>query len=250
MHWLLKTPPKKIALSAKNVVLPNLRHLAKTKIRRCRCCDRMSIFPQFSKGEEVRFCVRCRANLRYEMLADYLRREYPNIERLDVLELDPASSLQNILQHARSYKRTYFDPTVPCGTVRGDGAEMADITSLAFEDGSFDLIVSSEVLEHVPDLKSAFSEMRRVLRRGGSHLFTVPSAKETKQLARFESGKIEHLVLPPEYHGDPMGTEGIVAYWHLGRDFPGMISDIDLDIRVVMGPEGIDERVVWRASRH
>ena len=39
---------------------------------------------------------------------------------------------------------------------------------------SFDLILTSETLEHVPDLHAALREIHRVLAPGGRHVFTVP----------------------------------------------------------------------------
>ena len=47
---------------------------------------------------------------------------------------------------------------------------------LPFDDGSFDFVVASEVLEHLTDaeLKTAMSEIRRVLAPGGNFLGTVP----------------------------------------------------------------------------
>jgi SAM-dependent methyltransferase len=249
MHWLFRTPPKKIYLALKNRVLPNLKYLKNTKIRQCRCCGKPSIFLQFSEGEEFRFCMSCRANLRYEMLAEYLRSKYTHIESLNVLEFDPDSPLQPILRKAKTYVRTYFDPGVAINTSRADGALMADVTRLQFPNKFFDLIVSSEVLEHVPDLHAAFSEIHRVLRPGGVHIFTVPPAKVTKKLALVENGKIKHLVHPPEYHGDPLGKGGILAFWHLGPEFPQWFSECGLEFEVVMGPEGKDERIIWRARR-
>jgi len=183
------------------------------------------------------------------MLAEYLRTQYPHIKSLNVLELDPDSPLQPILREANTYVRTYFDPGVATNTKRADGALMADITRLQFANECFDIIVSSEVLEHVPDLYAAFDEVYRVLRPGGVHIFTVPPAKTTKKLAVVENGIIKHLVHPPEYHGDPLGKGGILAFWHLGPDFPQWFSECDLEFEVVMGPEGKDERIIWRARR-
>jgi SAM-dependent methyltransferase len=45
---------------------------------------------------------------------------------------------------------------------------------IPFESGSFDWIVSNQVLEHVPDLEIVVSEMRRVLKPGGFVLSMFP----------------------------------------------------------------------------
>lgn len=43
-------------------------------------------------------------------------------------------------------------------------------------DAAFDFVLSNSVLEHIPDLDPVLAEVSRVLRRGGSFHFTVPSA--------------------------------------------------------------------------
>ena len=53
--------------------------------------------------------------------------------------------------------------------VRGAG------TRLPFPDESFDRVMASEVLEHIPDDLAAFHELARVLRPGGSLAITVPA---------------------------------------------------------------------------
>jgi SAM-dependent methyltransferase len=47
--------------------------------------------------------------------------------------------------------------------------------SLPFPDGSFDRIIASEVMEHIPDDAGAAAELSRVLRPGGMIAVTVPS---------------------------------------------------------------------------
>lgn len=49
------------------------------------------------------------------------------------------------------------------------GAEM-----LPFQDGSFDVVVATEVLEHVTDFEASMHEIRRVLAPGGNVIITVP----------------------------------------------------------------------------
>jgi len=46
--------------------------------------------------------------------------------------------------------------------------------SLPFAHGEFDLVWCSEVLEHIPDVAATLNEVRRVLKRGGRLLLTVP----------------------------------------------------------------------------
>jgi SAM-dependent methyltransferase len=55
------------------------------------------------------------------------------------------------------------------GAVQGDG------TRLPFDDATFDRIIASEVLEHIPDDVAAISELSRVLKPGGTLATTVPS---------------------------------------------------------------------------
>lgn len=60
-------------------------------------------------------------------------------------------------------------PTLSCTSVAGDG------TKLPFADASFDRIIASEVMEHVPDDAAALAEFIRVLRPGGTIAITVPA---------------------------------------------------------------------------
>lgn len=61
----------------------------------------------------------------------------------------------------------------PSGEV--EGMVIADAADLPFKDNSFDLIFSSNVLEHVEQLDVAFSEMKRVLAPGGIMIHSMPT---------------------------------------------------------------------------
>ena len=50
-----------------------------------------------------------------------------------------------------------------------------DIEKIPFRDSSFDVIIATEVFEHLPDSKTVVSELWRVLKQGGSLVVTVPS---------------------------------------------------------------------------
>jgi SAM-dependent methyltransferase len=50
----------------------------------------------------------------------------------------------------------------------------ADLLALPFPDASFDAVIASEVLEHIPDDQRAMDEIARVVRPGGRVAVTVP----------------------------------------------------------------------------
>ena len=50
-----------------------------------------------------------------------------------------------------------------------------NIMGIPFEDGRFDIITAIEVLEHVPDIRKALSEVRRVLKKGGIFVMSTPN---------------------------------------------------------------------------
>lgn len=56
----------------------------------------------------------------------------------------------------------------------GVGYTVADAQRLPFEDESFDLVVTVDVIEHVPDSRAMAREVARVVRPGGRALLTCP----------------------------------------------------------------------------
>jgi SAM-dependent methyltransferase len=50
----------------------------------------------------------------------------------------------------------------------------ADLTSMCFDDASFDVIICYHVLEHIPADKAAIEELARVLKPGGLAIIQVP----------------------------------------------------------------------------
>ncbi|MBL7071875.1 MAG: class I SAM-dependent methyltransferase [Candidatus Omnitrophica bacterium] len=52
---------------------------------------------------------------------------------------------------------------------------LCDIRKAPFDSGSFDLVFANHVLEHIPDVMNAFSELRRIGKDGCIYAFTVPT---------------------------------------------------------------------------
>ena len=61
------------------------------------------------------------------------------------------------------------------GTPRTAALIQGDAQNLPFADNTFDLVVSCETIEHLPDVKSAMQGIYRVTRPGGKLLLTTPN---------------------------------------------------------------------------
>ncbi len=224
-----------------------LAGISSWEVRLCECCQRKSIFMSNTIAREFKCCCFCGANERYELLAREIRGRFGGeLKNLRVLELDPHSPLRGILSQAKEYYRSFYSKAHLPGQTREDGARCEDITRLTFSDSSLDLVVSSDVLEHVADLEQAFIESARVLVPGGVHLFTVPTREATTARAIVRNGEIYHL-LEPEYHLDPLNASGVLAFWDVGPDLGKCVSVPNLEITMLLGPIGPDKRIVWAA---
>ncbi|MFN8021860.1 MAG: class I SAM-dependent methyltransferase [Acidimicrobiales bacterium] len=74
--------------------------------------------------------------------------------------------------------RNVFGAMLEGGEIEAEryvGVLRGDATRLPFADGSFDRVITSEVLEHIQADVDAIAELVRVLRPGGTFAATVPS---------------------------------------------------------------------------
>jgi hypothetical protein len=112
-----------------------------------------------------------------------------------------------------------FLPDTPSGRHDARGIRSEDLTRLSFADASFDVLLSFEVLEHVPDYRAALRECARVMAPGGLALITAPfltNAAETLVRASIAADGTTVHHEPPDYHGDPISDRGILCYYWFG----------------------------------
>ena len=109
----------------------------------------------------------------------------------------------------------YVDSSLKSGEIK-DGILHVNMQETHFKENSLDVILSSDVLEHMPWPEKALEETLRILKPGGFHVFTVPfyghRFTNEKRAGMDGEGRIDHL-LSEIYHGDPVRpSEGVLVY--------------------------------------
>jgi SAM-dependent methyltransferase len=173
---------------------------------------------------ETGACSQCGASNRQRQMALALRTglgiapvgrlALPNGFRLYSAEAN--GPLHTVLADSPGYICSeYWDDTQTPGA-SANGVRHEDLQRLSFADNTFDIVLTSDVLEHVDDAYQAHSEILRVLRPGGRHIFTVPFSGDAHDdvRARRVDGRIEYLA-EPMYHGDPMRPDQGVLVWRV-----------------------------------
>ncbi|MEA9598530.1 class I SAM-dependent methyltransferase [Polynucleobacter sp. AP-Sanab-80-C2] len=112
----------------------------------------------------------------------------------------------------------FLGEQLPFGTANIDGIRNETLCDLSFPDQSFDMVISLDVLEHIPEYSKAFKECARVLKNGGRLMWSapfVPSSQENLLRAIIRDNEIIHIE-SPEYHGDPLSGDGVLCFQHFG----------------------------------
>ena len=173
---------------------------------------------------ESRTCDQCSSSLRSRTLAGAIRDVFAPTagslkdlvasehgRKLVVAEINACGQLHQFLKDLPHNHYSEYQP-------KDKDVRHEDLTALSYPDNYFDAAVSSDTLEHIPRPEKAFAEIRRVLKPGGYHIFTVPvifSRKTRRRINVGAKGKIDD-VLPRSYHGS--GEPDNLVCTEFGRD--------------------------------
>lgn len=152
----------------------------------------------------------------------------PRARRLAIAEINSAGNLHRYLARCPGLRHSEYGGRVP-------GVPSEDLMALSYADETFDLVITSDTLEHIPDVDQALRETCRVLKRGGAHVFSVPVVwdRATRQRARLDGGVLTHL-LPPSYHGSSEEAKADFLVFHeFGSDFTDRCTAAGFEVELL-----------------
>jgi SAM-dependent methyltransferase len=195
-------------------------------------------------------CAECSASLRYRNQAGAITATYgwpdstlsqlpekPGFRDLVLYEPGISGPFRHYLRDVAGYFNSYFWPEVSPGSEH-EGVRCEDLRNLTLADESVDLVITSDIFEHVRDPMPAFAELYRVLRPGGHHIFTVPISWPLRPITvqRVDwSGPEDVFLMPPEYHLSPTDPRGSLVYSDFGMDLPEQLRELGFETRTHHG---------------
>ena len=221
-----------------------LSYLRQSRTGWCPVCGRRTVFVVVDPEtiRENAWCLWCRSSSRNRHVAKCIVEalaargvkrfgDLSQTEDLSVYNLSASGPFVRVW--GRPANITYSEYFDGCRSgERRDGVLCQDVQRLSFDDEAFDLVVSEDVFEHVPDYRGGFAEVHRVLKPGGYHIFSVPFSLTGPTTERFELRGGERVpVLPVEWHGDPVrGTVPVFA--DFGHDLLELLADVGFEVRL------------------
>ena len=193
----------------------------------CSVCEQRVTFHAYGPWyRDQLVCTSCGSLPRQRALMIVLsmvRPDWRHIRLWDIAPSGPASA--RLKRECPGYLETHYWPDVAPGTMI-DGIRCEDLEHPSLLDGSMDVIVSSDVFEHVIDIDAALGQIARVLTPDGLHVWTTPrisTLSTSKPRVRRGPSGLEYLE-PVEVHGDPVCADGAIVTFDWGQDLPARVE--------------------------
>jgi len=212
----------------------------------CSICGFKGVFekkePSFREGYQ---CSTCKASLRYQGQAYALKQIFSpdqdislrklssneDFKRLRIYEPGVIGPFRKLFSGFEYYKNSFYWDDVKLGEKR-ERVECQSLEALTYKDESFDLVISSDIMEHVRHPWIAFAEIFRVLKSGGCHIFSLPLHLPMRSKTKYRvdtSTKEDKYLEEPHYHGNGVGGRSLV-YTDFGADIVNSLIDIGYEV--------------------
>ena len=174
---------------------------------------------EYIDRQQGTYCTSCNNNLRAMALAKAITGTVgykgtfaqfcSSGTNLKILEINPAGNLTHFLEKLSGHNLITYPEY--------------DMQNLEISSQSFDLVVHSDTLEHVPNPVSGLSECLRILKSNGACIFTIPIIVD--RMTKSRRG------LPPSFHGSPdVEASDQIVHTEFGADFWKMLFDAGFTI--------------------
>ncbi len=187
----------------------------------CPCCKRHSLFVATNYWlRDYYKCIICRSIPRQRAVMKILQEYRPNYKNLIIHESSPSgATFRQLKKEVKQYSWSYFYEDKDLGRPLTGGGYNENLENLSFKNETFDIFITQDVFEHINNPSKAFSEIARVLKHGGMHIFTTPiyAFQKSKSRIKIVDGKIINI-LQPIYHGNPIDKNGSLVTYDWGND--------------------------------
>lgn len=182
---------------------------------------------------ETYSCSKCKASLRERSVANAIISVFgfgsctsirdlakqKHFSELNIFEPGVIGIIRKFISHLPNYHNSFFYEDASPGEFV-EGVRNEDLENLSFLDNSFDLVITSDIFEHIRKPDIAFQDIFRVLKPNGVHIFSIPTLIPMKEatISRVDvSGSNDIHILEPAYHGNGKGGKSLV-YNDFGED--------------------------------
>ncbi len=210
------------------LAIPRLILTGRTNFGYCHVCRRKTIF--LKTGDWLRdqyLCPICHSIPRQRALLRVLESEFPQWRDLRMHESSPCGPASEMIRRqCPGYLASQYFPDSPSGS-NHDGVRCENLEKMSLNDGEFDLMITQDVFEHVLRPELAFSEISRILKPGGAHLFTVPLYQGRKTVTRAIAmpDGVKYLQ-EPVFHSNPVDDAGSLVITDWGDDLSDYIATV------------------------
>ncbi|MGK7911921.1 MAG: methyltransferase domain-containing protein [Synechococcus sp.] len=213
----------------------------------CHVCGKNGVFiHEINNTRKGYKCPHCSASLQYrhqaKVILDSLSNRYKSFaefsqtsvcENLSIYEPGIAGPFRKYLRQHSNYQQSYFWPDISTGEEH-DGIRCENLESSTFADNSFDLVISSDILDCVRKPYDAFAEIYRILRPGGCHIFSIsltwPPSQRT--IKRVDVDREDTFLMPPIFQSSPVNKSGSLVYNNFGEDLISTLGCLGYEVEV------------------
>jgi SAM-dependent methyltransferase len=219
----------------------------------CNVCGQNAEFyaTHSTNYRESLYCSYCRSTARSRMLASGILQvvEAPSSRCIaelakvkvgpQILDTDCYSPIFQYLRNAKFYSSSVYLPELDFGAEVYSKVTNVNLEEMPFQDESFDIIVTSDVMEHVRRDHLAHAEIRRCLKPSGYYIFTVPFVPqwEKNQIRVDSTGSEDVALMDNEYHGDPVSGKGILVYRIYGNELIEHMKELGFEVEFDSQPD-------------